>query len=86
MDIYLPKFGIYQGKVAPIVLRATQSLDVLIFSKKVLPDVRSDIRLAQRNIALPDNLSGIKKYTYIQACYVYYIATETRIKKGFCFT
>ena len=33
MDMCLPTFDIYQGTVQ-IVLRATQTLDVLIFNKK----------------------------------------------------
>ena len=51
MDICLPKFDIYQGKVAPNFLRATQTLDVLNFFKKiVLSDVRSEIHLVRYNI------------------------------------
>ena len=47
MDMCVPKFDIYQG----IVLRATRSLDVLIFFKKnVSSDGRTEIHLAQRNI------------------------------------
>ena len=34
MDIYLTKFDIYQGKVASNCLKSTQTLDVLIFSRK----------------------------------------------------
>ena len=47
------KLDIYQSALATqIVLRVTQTLDVLIFfKKKVLPDVQSEIHLAQRNIA-----------------------------------
>ena len=51
MDICLPKFDIYQGKVAPIYLRATQTLVIMFFfKKKVLSDVRYDIHLVGRNI------------------------------------
>ena len=49
MDMFLPKFDIYQ--IYQFVLRATQALDVLIFfpKKKVLFDVRSEINLLQCN-------------------------------------
>ena len=45
MDMCLPTFDIYQGTVAPIVLKTTQTLDVFILS-----DVWSEIQLARRNI------------------------------------
>ena len=34
MDMYSPKFDNYQGTVAQVVLRVTQTLDVLIFFMK----------------------------------------------------
>ena len=37
MDMILPKIDIYQGKELQIVLRATQTLDVLIFEGGVSP-------------------------------------------------
>ena len=52
MDLCLPTFDIYQGTVAPnCILRATQTLNILIFfQKKVLPDARSESHLVRRNI------------------------------------
>ena len=47
MDMCLPKFGIYQGPVATIVLETTQTLGSLIFKKIVLSDVLSEIHLVR---------------------------------------
>ena len=64
MDMCLPKFDIYQGKVAPNYFKShTNSWCPDFFQKKSLPDVRSDIRLAQRNIVstgLKNLYSGVK--------------------------
>ena len=67
MDICLPKFDIYQGKVAPNFLRATQTLDVLNFFKKiVLSDVRSEIHLVRYNIVSTRAISpALKKYIQV---------------------
>ena len=54
MDMCLPYLSLIFLKVQQqlhIVLRATQTLDVLIFFKKeVLSDIQSEIRLVRRNI------------------------------------
>ena len=52
MDMYLPKFDIYQGTVAPNFLRATPTLDALTvdFQKKLLPDVWFEIFFVRRNV------------------------------------
>ena len=53
VGISSPKFDIYQGKVATDCLRVTQTLDILIFFKKiikVLSNSPSKIHLDQRNV------------------------------------
>ena len=50
MNMCLPEFDNYQRAAAPNCFRATQILDVLIFPKKGLSGVRSEIYLVRRNI------------------------------------
>ena len=69
MDICLPKFNIQ----VLIVLRATQTLDVLISFKKKFC-LMSDLKFTLSAVTsfLPDNLSGFKK-NYIQTCQIYFV-------------
>ena len=56
----LPKFDIYDGTVALFVLKAIDTLDVLIFSKnKVLSDVRSEIHRVRRNMVSDRQSDGV---------------------------
>ena len=66
MDMSLPNFDIYQGKELQINLRATQTLDVLIFLKKKFC-LMSGLKFTLSNATslLPDDLSGLNK-NYIQ--------------------
>ena len=62
MDMSLPNFDIYQGKELQINLRATQTLDVLIFFKKKFC-LMSGLKFTLSNATslLPDDLSGLNK-------------------------
>ena len=65
MDMNLLKFDIYQGTGATNVLRATQTLDVLInFKKKFCLMSGQKLTLSDATSLLPDDLSGLKKYIY----------------------
>ena len=46
----LPKFDIYQGTIAPNCFKSHNTPEILIFFKKVLSDIRSEIHLVRRNI------------------------------------
>ena len=66
MDMNLRKFDIYQGKELQIILKATQTLDVLIFFNKkfcLMPGLK--FTLSNATSLLPADLSGLNK-NYIQ--------------------
>ena len=58
MDMCLPQFDIYHK------LKQTQTLDVLIFSKKVFSDVRCEFTLSDVTSFLLGSLSGLKKIIF----------------------
>ena len=64
-DTCLHKFDVHQGKVVlRVVLRATQTLDIMIFFKiKIfLSNVRFDIYLVRRNIVSTEqSVRALKK-------------------------
>ena len=49
MNIFLPKFDIYQSIVSQLFSEPQTLLCSDFFQKTVLPDVRSEILLARRN-------------------------------------
>ena len=67
MDICLPKFDIYQGKVAPNCFKSYTNSWFPDFFQKKLSDVRFDIHLFWRNtVSTGQSVRGFKK-NYIQA-------------------
>ena len=71
MDMCLPKFHIYQDTIAPNALKATKTLDVLIlFTKRVLSHVRSEIHLVDVTSLLPDNRSELYKILFKPVAYI----------------
>ena len=84
MDICLPKFDIYQGKVAPNCFKSyTNSWFPDFFFQKKLSDVRFDIHLVWRNtVSTGQSVRSFKK-NYIQAWRVLSQQTSTTELFGF---
>ena len=61
MNIFLPKFDIYQSIVSQLFSEPQTLLCSDFFQKTVLPDVRSEILLARLTPSLADNLFELKK-------------------------
>ena len=65
MDMFLPKFAIYQGMVAlNCFMSHINSWCPDFFQKKVLSDAGVKLTLSDMTSFLSDNMSGIKKYIF----------------------
>ena len=69
MDMCLPKFDIYQGKIALNCLKSHTNSRCPEFSQNVLSEVWSEIHFVRRNIVSTGQTARANKVIFGSVCY-----------------